>query len=57
MNIRQETKKYIEKNGSKKSWFCKQMGICQAHFSLFLKGERNLSEKREKILLQILDAE
>ena len=54
MNIREETKHFIEKYGSKKSWLAKRISVSSTHFGEFLKGERQLAGHRIEKLKEII---
>ena len=49
-----DLKKKIEKKGLKQVWLAEQIGVSKSLLSLYLSGERNLSEEKEKMLKGLL---
>jgi len=52
--MRQACLNYIERHGSRPSWFWKKSGISSTHFNLWLHGERDLAEQRLDKLREII---
>lgn len=49
-----ELRKTIDKKGLKHKWLAEQIGVSSTMLSLYLSGERNLSEEKEKMLKGLL---
>jgi len=54
LDLRRLTLQYIESHGTKKKWISDQLGIGLTHFSLWLKGERELADFRLEKLKAII---
>ena len=55
--LREKTKEYLISEGKKQNWICQKLGISQGHFSLYLRGDRELSDEREEILRRIVEGD
>jgi len=53
-SIRERCIAYIEKYGSRQTFFCKKLAVSRTHFSLWLRGERDMSDERLDALNKIL---
>jgi len=53
-NLRAKCIAYISKHGSSQTFFCKKLGISRTHFNLWLRGERDMADKRLEILCEVL---
>lgn len=47
-------KERIKERGLKQNWIAKKIGISETMLSLFLSGERNLSQAKEQSLNELL---
>lgn len=52
--MREYLKKYLEINGVTQAHIAKKLGVVRSMISMYLKGERNLSEEKEKKLQEFL---
>jgi plasmid maintenance system antidote protein VapI len=53
--LRDKTEKYLEKYGTPKKFLAAKIGVTGTTISLFLKGERELSDAKEKLLRAIIE--